>query len=97
MSLHYGFDKEGTFSGSSVSFDGNKDLDLKGHKITNLEHPFEKGDAVNLSFVKKELGATKQGPKGHKGDTGKIRADYKDLKGTKEILVALLYPPWLRT
>ena len=72
MSLYYGLDKEGTSSGGFTSFDGNSNLDLKGYKIVNLGHPVEQGDAVNLKFVNKELGSTKRGPKGNKGDTGKM-------------------------
>ena len=84
MSLYYGFDKEGTYSTSSTSFSGNSDLDRKGHKITNLGHPVSEGDACNLKFVNKELGATKRGPKGDQGDVGKTGpAGRQGAKGDK--------------
>ena len=58
MSIYYGYHKQ-TSSGGSATFSGNSNLDLKGHKITNLGHPANSGDACNLGFVSKELGATK--------------------------------------
>ena len=71
MSLYYGYDKESSFGGSAT-FNGDSDLDLKGHKITNLGHPVDQGDACNLKFVNKELGFTKRGPKGDRRDVGKM-------------------------
>ena len=71
MSLYYGYDKQ-TSSGGSASFHGNSNLDLKGHKITNLGQPVQQDDAVNLKFVNKELGATKCGLKGDTGTTGNM-------------------------
>ena len=73
MALYYGIGRSETFGGGgSAKFDGNSDLDLKGHKITNLGHPVQEGNACNLKFVNKELGATKQGPKGDQADIGKM-------------------------
>ena len=37
-----------------------------------MGHPAEEGDACNLRYVTKELGATKRGPKGDTGLTGKM-------------------------
>ena len=68
LSLYYGFE-EAYSSGSPASFDGERDLDLKGHKIINLAHPSQEGDAINLKYVTKELGSTKRGPKGDTGAT----------------------------
>ena len=65
--------------GNGATFNGDKDLDLKGHRVTNMGDPISEGNAVNLKYVTKELGATKKGPKGDKGDTGP--ADRRGVKG----------------
>ena len=74
----------------SVNFDGNSDLDLKGHKIKNLGHPVAEGDACNLRYVTKEFGATKRGPKGDQGDVGKMGpAGRQGVKGGIRVILVL--------
>ena len=72
MALYYGVGREATSTGGSVEFDGYSDLDLKGHKVVNLGHRVEEGDACNLKYVTNKLGVTKRGPKGDQSDVGKM-------------------------
>ena len=55
--------------GGTLGFVGKSDLDMKGHKVTNMGHPTQEGDAVSLKYITKEIGAAKRGPKGEKGNT----------------------------
>ena len=60
----------GPTSGSTTTtFGVNSDLNLGGHKITNLGHPLEENDACNLKYVSDEI-SKKKGIKGDRGPAG---------------------------
>ena len=68
MALFFGFSKQGE------EFNGDNDLDMKGHRVTNLPSPIDDSQPVTKSYADTHYsggsGVGTQGPKGPKCDEG---------------------------